>query len=113
MPHKFPQTTRPQNHTGLCACPRSQAYGNVQYHWKMEVHASSKRIIYYARMHQVSGFRLQFSMEGTEKGGEKMEHLGGGRQEIEEGSVDSEEATGYRKCKYICRNAICRQIMTN
>jgi len=43
----------------------------------MEVHASSKRIIYYARMHQVSGFRLQFSMEGTEKGGEKMEHLGG------------------------------------
>jgi len=52
-------------------------------------------------------------MEGTEKGGEKMEHLGGGRQEIEEGSVDSEEATGYRKCKYICRNAICRQIMTN
>jgi len=42
-----------------------------------------------------------------------MEHLGGGRQEIEEGSGDSEEATGYRKCRNICRNAICRQIMTN
>jgi len=51
-------------------------------------------------------------MEGTEKGGENGT-LGGERQEIEEGSVDSEEATGYRKCKNICRNAICRQIMTN
>jgi len=58
------------------------------------------------------GFVCNFPWKGRKRV-EKKWNTWGERQEIEEGSVDSEEATGYRKCKIICRNAICRQIMTN